>query len=92
MQFMQDMAGRGWEFLISSLGFTTPRRYIKIVGNVPDGHLAENFSDFHYNWWWQGRANINLGSDSGISVNMKISGEVFAFSEDLDAVSLNLHP
>lgn len=92
MQFMQDMAGRGWEFLISSFGFTTPRRYIKIVGNVPDGHLAENFSDFHYNWWWQGRANINLGSDSGISVNMKISGEVFAFSEDLDAVSLNLHP
>ena len=25
-------------------------------------------------------------------MNMKISGEVFAFSEDLDAVSLNLHP
>ena len=87
MQFMQDMANGGWNFLISSFGFITPRRYISIVGNVPDGHLAENFSDFHYNWWWQGRANINL-DNSGISVNMKMSGEFFAFVEDIDAVSI----
>ena len=87
LQFMQDMANKGWELSVSSLSFTTPRRYNRIVSSVPDGHLAEDFSDFHYNWWWQGSANIHL-SDSGYAVNLKMTGEAFAFVEDLNAVSI----
>ena len=84
---MQDMANKGWEFLVTSFGFTTPRRYNRVVSSVPDGHLAEDFSDFHYNWWWQGSANIHL-SDSGYAVNLKMIGEAFAFAKDVNAVSI----
>ena len=87
MPFMQDMANKGWEFLVTSFGFTTPRRYNRVVSSVPDGHLAEDFSDFHYNWWWQGSANIHL-SDSGYAVNLKMIGEAFAFAKDVNAVSI----
>ena len=89
MPFMKDMADGGWDFLVSSVGFTTPRRYNRIVAHVPDGHLAENFSDFHYNLWWRGSANIHLNNSSSNAVNMKITGEAFVFAKDLNAVSIN---
>ena len=72
---------------MSSFGFTTPRRYNRSVSSVPNGHLVQNFSDFYYNWWWQGSANIDL-SNKDQAVNMKMSGEAFAFAENLDAVSI----
>ena len=87
LQFMQDMANKGWELSVYSLSFTTPRRYNRIVSSVPDGHLAEDFSDFHYNWWWKGSAKIHL-SDSGYAVNLKMTGEAFSFATDLNAVSI----
>ena len=87
LQVMQDMANKGWELSVSSLSFTKPRRYNRIVSSVPDGHLAEDFSDFHYNWWWQGSAKIHL-SDSGYAVNLKMTGESFSFAADLNAVSI----
>ena len=88
MQFMKDMADGGWDLLVSSFGFTTPRRYNRILTRVPDGHLAEEFSNFHYNLWWQGRANILLTNSSDFAVNMRMTGDVFAFAADLDAVSI----
>ena len=87
MQFMQDLTLGGWELLVSSFGFTTPRRYNRSVSSVPNGHLVRNFSDFFYNWWWQGSANIELSNEDQ-AVNMKMSGEAFAFAENLDAVSI----
>ena len=90
MPFMQDMAGGGWELLVSAFGFTTPRRYNRILTDMPDGHLAENFSDFTYNLWLQGSANILLGHSSYHGVKMKITGEAFAFADGLNAVSIFL--
>ena len=89
MQFMQDLTFGGWELLVSSFGFTTPRRYNSSVSSVPNGHLVGNFSDFYYNWWWQGIANIDL-SNADQAVNIKLSGEAYAFTENLDAVSIAL--
>ena len=86
MQFMQDLALGGWKLLVSSVGFTTPRRNNSSASSVPNGHLAGNFSDFYYNWWWQGSAQVDL-RNADHAVNMKMSGEAFAFTEDLDAVS-----
>ena len=87
MQFMQDLTLGGWELLVSSFGFTTPRRYNRSLSSVPNGHLVENFSDFYYNLWWQGSANIDLSNEDQ-AVNMKMSGETFAFADNLDAVSI----
>ena len=87
MQFMQDLTLGGWELLVSSFGFTAPRRYNSSVSSIPNGHLVGNFSDFYYNWWWQGIANIDL-SNADQAVNIKLSGQAFAFSENLDAVSI----
>ena len=88
MQFMQDLTLGGWELLVSSFGFSTPRIYNRsVLSSVPNGHLVGNFSDFYYNWWWQGSANIDL-SNADQAVNMKLSGEAFAFTENLDAVSI----
>ena len=86
MQFMQDLALGGWKLLESSFGFTTPRRNNTSANSVPNGHLVGNFSDFYYNWWWQGSSNVDLSNEDQ-AVNMKMSGDVFAFTEDLDAVS-----
>ena len=86
MQFMQDLALGGWKLLVSSFGFTTPRGNNTSANSVPNGHLVGNFSDFYYNWWWQGSANVDLSNEDQ-AVNMKMSGDVFVFSEDLDAVS-----
>ena len=90
MPFMQDMAGEGWELLVSSVGFMTPRKYRGILNGVPDGHLAENFSDYHYNLWLHGSANVLLrnSSDHMFALNMKMTGEAFAFVDDLNAVSI----
>ena len=88
--FMKDMADGGWKLFISSLGFTTRRRYSTIMNRVPVGPWAEYFSDFHYNLWWQGSADILLKNSSDFSVNIKQSGEAFAFIEDLDGVSTTL--
>ena len=88
MQFMQDLTLGGWELLVSSFGFSTPRIYNRsVLSSVPNGHLVGNFADFYYNWWWQGSANIDL-SNADQAVNMKLSGEAFAFTENLDAVSI----
>ena len=89
MPFMMYMADKGWELLVSSFGFTTPTRYNRLLTSVPEGHLAENVSDFHYNLWWRGSANIRLSNSSSNAVNMKITGEAFVFAEDLNAVSIN---
>ena len=89
MPFMQDMAREGWELLVSAFGVTSPRRYNSgVLTGVPDGHLAEDFSDFHYNLWWQGSTNILLKNSSDFAVNMKMTGETFAFVEDVNAVSI----
>ncbi|KAJ7327688.1 hypothetical protein OS493_026565 [Desmophyllum pertusum] len=87
MPFMKDMAVKGCELLFSSFGFTTPRRYSTIVNRVPVGPMAEYFSDFHYNMWWQGSADILLKKSSDFAVNMKMNGEGFAFVEDVNSVS-----
>ena len=87
MKLMQDMADAGWEVMVHSFGFTTPRRYSKTLNSVPDGHLAQNFSDFHYNVWLQGSADVYLGNSSNFAVNMNMNGEAFAFVNNLDAVS-----
>jgi len=87
--FMQDMAGEGWELLVSAFGITSPRRYnSRNLTGVPNGHLAEDFSDFHYNLWWQGSANILLRKSNNFAVNMKMTGEAFAFVDDMNAVSI----
>ena len=88
MQFMQDMANGGWKILVSSFGFTAKRRYSGKLTAVPDGHLAENFSDFHYNLWLKGRANIYLSGSSYFSVNLTMTGEAFVFTDVLNAVSI----
>ena len=86
MQFMQHLTLGGWKLLVSSFGFTTPRGNNTFANSVPNGHLVGNFSDFYYNWWWQGSANVDLSNEDQ-AVNMKMSGDAFAFTEDLDAVS-----
>ena len=88
MPFMKDMADRGWKLLFSSFGFITPRRYSSIINRVPVGPMAaEYFSDFYYNLWWQGSADILLKHSSDFAMNMKMNGEGFAFVEDLNSVS-----
>ena len=89
MHFMQDMAGGGWELLVSSFGhFPTPKRCSRTLDRqVPNGHLAEDFSDFRYNLWLQGSANIYLNNSNYFGVHMKMVGEAFAFADDLNAVS-----
>jgi len=91
MPFMQDMAREGWELLVSSVGFTTPRKYRGTLIGVPDGHLAENFSDYRYNLWLRGSANILLRNSSNrmFAVNIKMTGEAFAFADNLNAVSIS---
>ena len=74
VKLMQDMADGGWEVLVSSVGFATPRRYSKSLNAVPDGHLAKNFSNFHYNVWLQGSADISLSNTSNFAVSMKMNG------------------
>ena len=89
LQFLQDMADGGWKLLVSSFGFTTTRRYFsRIVNHVPDGHFAENFTNFDYNLWLQGSANILLNNSSYFAVNLNITGEAFVFTEDLNAVGV----
>ncbi len=90
MPFIKYMADGGWKLLLSSLGFTTRRRYSTIVNRTPVGPWAEYFSDYHFNMWWQGGADIFLKNSSDFSVNMKLTGEAFAFAEDLDNVSTTL--
>ena len=88
LQLMQDMADGGWEVLVASFGFTAPRRYSKTLNDVPNGHLAEDFSDFRYNFWMQGSANIYLSNSTYSAVNIKMTGEAFAFADNLDTVSM----
>ena len=90
MKLMQDMAHAGWEVVVSSFGFTTPRRYSKTLNSVPDGHLAENFSDFHYNFWLQGSASIYMSNSNNFAVNMKMNGDFFGFVDNFNAVSIML--
>ena len=87
MQFMQDLTLGGWKLLVSSFGFTTPQGNNTFANSVPNGHLVGNFSDFYYNWWWQGSANIDL-RNADHDVNMKMGGQAFAFAENVDAVSI----
>ena len=87
MPLMTDMTDGGWEFVPSSLGFTSPRKYQSITNFIPADPMAEAFSDFHYNIWWQGTTNIFLKNTSDFTVNMKITGQVFSFVEDLNSVS-----
>ena len=88
LQLMQDMADGGWKVLVASFGFTAPRRYSKTLTDVPNGHLAEDFSDFRYNFWMQGSANIHLSNSSNSGVDVKMTGEAFAFADDLNTVSI----
>lgn len=88
MMLLRDMASAGWHLSLSSFGFTTPRRYNRSLSSVPDGHLAKNFSDFHYNIWLQGNVNIYLTTPGNFSLKMNMSGEAFVFTEILDAVSI----
>lgn len=86
VKLMQYMADGGWEVLVSSLGFTAPRRYSKTFSTLSDGHLAKNFSDFHYNVWLKGSADISLGNSSNFAVNIKMNGEAFLFVDNLSAL------
>ncbi|XP_078370477.1 uncharacterized protein LOC144654268 isoform X2 [Oculina patagonica] len=86
MPFMKEMADGGWKLLLSSLRFTTRRKYSTIMNRIPVGPWAEHFSDYHYNMWWQGSADILLKNSSDFLVNMKLTGEAFAFAEDLDSL------
>ena len=88
MPFIKDMANGGWDLLFSSFGFTSPRRFNSIANSVPGDPLAEHFSNFHYNMWWQGRADILLRNSGEFAMNMKMAGEVFAFVGDLNSVSV----
>lgn len=88
MPFIKDMTNAGWKLSYSSFGFSTPRRYNSILNNHGDDFIGELFSDFHYNLWWKGRANILLRHSSDFAVNIKMNGEVFAFAEDLNSVSI----
>ena len=88
MPFMKDMSDGGWKLFLSSLGFTTRRKYSTITNRVPVGPWAEFFLDFYYNLWWQGSADILLKNSSDFSVNLQLTGEAFAFVEDLDGVSI----
>ncbi len=90
MPFMKDMAAGGWKLFLSSLGFTTQRRYSTIVNRFPVGPWAEYFSNYHYNIWWEGSADIFLKNSSDFAVNMKLTGEAFAFVEDVDSVSITM--
>lgn len=87
MPFVKEMIEGRWKLFLSSLGFTPQRRYSTIVNRLPVGPLAEYFSDFHYNLWLQGSADIFLKNSSDFSVNIKLTGEAFAFVRDLDSVS-----
>ena len=87
MPFVKEMIDGRWKLFLSSLGFTPQRRYSTIVNRLPVGPLAEFFSDFHYNLWLQGSADIFLKNSSDFSVNIKLTGEAFAFVEDFDSVS-----
>ena len=87
MPFMKEMIEGRWKVLLSSLGFTPRRKYISIVNRLPAGPLAEYFSDYHYNLWLQGSADIFLRNSSDFSVNIKLTGEAFVYVEDLNGVS-----
>ena len=87
MPFVKEMIDGRWKLFLSSLGFIPQRRYSTIVNRLPVGPFAEHFSDFHYNLWLQGNADIFLRNSSDFSVNIKLTGEAFTFVEDLDSVS-----
>ena len=87
MPFVKEMIDGRWKLFLSSLGFTPQRRYSTIVNRLPVGPLAEYFSGFHYNLWLQGSGEIFLKNSSDFSVKIKLTGEAFAFVEDLDSVS-----
>jgi len=87
LPFVKEMIEGKWNVLLSSLGFTPRRRYSTIADRLPVGPLAEHFSDYHYNLWLQGSADIFLRNSSDFSVNIKLTGEAFVFVEDLNSVS-----
>ena len=87
MPFVKEMLDGRWKLVLSSLGFTPRRKYSTIVNRLPVGPLAGYFSDYHYNLWLQGSADIFLKNSSDFSVNIKLTGEAFIFVEDLDSVS-----
>jgi len=87
MPFVKEMIEGRWKVLLSSLGFTPRRKYSTIVNRLSEGPLAEYFSDYHYNLWIQGSADIILRNSSDFSVNIKLTGETFVFVEDLNSVS-----
>ena len=87
MPFVKEMIDGRWKLVLSSLGFTPQRRYSTVVNRLPVGPLAEFFSDYHFNLWLQGSADIFLKTSSDFSMNIKLTGEAFVFVEDLDSVS-----
>ena len=88
MPVLKDLTYNGWGVLLSSFGFTAPKKYQSLTNSLPSDPMAEHFSDFHYNMWWKGTTNISLKNTSDFTINMKMSGQVFSFVEDLNSVSI----
>ena len=88
MPVLKDLTDNGWGVLLSSFGFTAPKKYQSLTNSLPSDPMSEHFLDFHYNMWWEGTTNISLKNTSDFSINMKMSGQVFSFVEDLNSVSI----
>ena len=88
MPVLKDLTDNGWGILLSSFGFTAPKKYQSLTNSLPSDSMAEHFSDFHYNMWWEGTTNISLKNTSDFTINMKMRGQVFSFVEDLNGVSI----
>ena len=89
MPVLKDLTDNGWGVLLSSFGFTAPKKHQSLTSSLPSDPMSEHFSDFHYNMWWKGTTNISLKNTSDFKINMKMSGQVFSFAEDLNSVSIN---
>ena len=88
MPVLKDLTDNGWGILLSSFGFTAPKKYQSLTNSLPSDSMAEHLSDFHYNMWWEGTTNISLKNTSDFTINMKMRGQVFSFVEDLNGVSI----
>ena len=87
MLVLKGLTDDGWDVVLTSFGFTAPKKYQSLTNSLPTDPMAEIFSDFHYNMLWKGITKISLKNTSDFTINMKMTGQVFSFVEDLNSVS-----
>ncbi|PFX34264.1 Sushi, von Willebrand factor type A, EGF and pentraxin domain-containing protein 1 [Stylophora pistillata] len=86
MLVLKGLTDYGWDVVLTSFGFTAPKKYQSLTNSLPTDPMAELFSDFHYNMLWKGITKITLKNTSDFTINMKMTGQVFSFVEDLNSL------